>query len=83
MDAFRSMRVFTRVIELRSFSAAARDLNIGQPTVSKMIASLETDLGVKLLNRTTSRLTPTDEGMRFYTRCKVILEEYGEAVEEA
>ncbi|WP_428698905.1 LysR family transcriptional regulator [Stappia sp.] len=83
MDAFRSMRVFTRVIELRSFSAAARDLNIGQPTVSKMIASLETDLGVKLLNRTTSRLTPTDEGMRFYTRSKVILEEYGEAVEEA
>ena len=50
MDRLREMEIFVRVIEAESFSAAARDLNMGQPAVSKTIASLEDRLGVRLLN---------------------------------
>jgi DNA-binding transcriptional LysR family regulator len=56
MDRLASMETFVRVVETGSFSGAARDLNIGQPTVSKTIAQLETRLGVKLLTRSTCRL---------------------------
>jgi len=82
MDTLESMRMFTRVIELGSFSAAARERNVGQPTISKVVAALEANLGVRLLERTTTRLTPTEEGKRFYARSKLVLDEYTEAVAE-
>jgi len=82
MDTLESMRMFIRVIELGSFSAAARERNVGQPTMSKVIAALEESLGVRLLERSTTRLTPTEEGRRFYARSKIVLEEYTEAVAE-
>lgn len=82
MDTLESMRMFTRVIELGSFSAAARERNVGQPTISKVVAALEANLGVRLLERTTTRLTPTEEGRRFYARSKLVIEEYAEAVAE-
>jgi DNA-binding transcriptional LysR family regulator len=82
MDTLESLRMFTRVIELGSFSAAARERNVGQPTISKAVAALEKNLGVRLLERTTTRLTPTEEGRRFYARSKAVLEEYTEAVAE-
>jgi DNA-binding transcriptional LysR family regulator len=75
--------MFTRVIELGSFSAAAREERVSQPTISKAIAALERNLGVRLLDRTTTRLTPTEEGTRFYARSKGVIEEYAEAVAEA
>lgn len=74
------MRLFARAVELGSFSSVAREENISQPTMSKVIAALEKDLGVRLLERTTTSLTPTDEGKRFYERCKRVIEEYADAV---
>ena len=83
LDSLQSMRMFIRVVELGSFSAAAREENISQPTMSKVIAALERHLGVRLLERTTTSLTPTEEGRRFYARSKGLIEEYVEAVAEA
>ncbi|MFP4592509.1 LysR family transcriptional regulator [Ralstonia sp.] len=80
MDSLQSMRLFARAVELGSFSSVAREENISQPTMSKVIAALEKDLGVRLLERTTTSLTPTDEGTRFYERCKRVIEEYADAV---
>jgi DNA-binding transcriptional LysR family regulator len=74
------MRLFTRTIELGSFSAVARAEQITQPTVSKIIAALEKNLGVRLVERTTTSLTPTEEGRRFYQRCRQLIEEYVDAV---
>ena len=69
------MEVFVRVIEAGSFSAAARDLNMGQPTVSKTIAGLEDRLGVGLLTRSTRKLSPTQAGTAFYERARRALGE--------
>ena len=77
------MRLFTRAVELGSFSAVAREENISQPTVSKMIAALERHLQVRLLERTTTSLTLTEEGKRFYERSKRMIEEYIDAVADA
>ena len=77
------MRLFTRAVELGSFSAVAREENISQPTVSKMIAALERHLQVRLLERTTTSLTLTEEGKRFYERSKRMIEEYADAVADA
>lgn len=74
------MKLFSRAVELGSLSAVAREQRIGQPTMSKAIAAMEKELGVRLLQRTTKRVAPTDEGRRFYDRCKRLLEDYDEAV---
>lgn len=74
------MRLYVRAVELGSFSAVAREAKIGQPTVSKVISAMENDLGVRLLERTTTSLAPTDEGRRFYERSKQVLEEYADAI---
>ncbi|RKP52217.1 LysR family transcriptional regulator [Trinickia fusca] len=83
MDSLDSLRLFTRVLELGSFSAVAREEGIGQPAVSKAIAALERSLGVRLLERTTTHMTPTEEGKQFYDRGKRVIEAYAEAVAEA
>lgn len=75
MDRLTSMTVFARVLELRSFSGAARDLGISQATVSKHVQTLEEWLGRQLLNRTTRRVEPTQDGAAFYARCQRINEE--------
>lgn len=82
MDAFRSLRIFVRVVDLGSLSAAAREAGVGQPTVSKVVAGLEQTFGVKLLERSTTSLTPTEEGRRLYTRSRTILDEYAETLAE-
>lgn len=79
MDRFQAMATFARVIDTGSFSAAARQLNVGQPAVSKTIAQLEDRLGVRLLTRTTHGLSPTEAGQRFYERARRALEEADEA----
>src|SRR5436853_6870028 len=58
MDRLAAMETFVRVIEAGSFSSAAKQLRVGQPAVSKTIAQLEDRLGVRLLLRSTHRLTP-------------------------
>lgn len=73
------MEMFVRVIEAGSFSAAARDLNMGQPAVSKTIASLEYRLGVRLLTRSTRKLSPTEAGTAFYERALRAIGEANEA----
>ncbi len=83
MDAIERMRSFIRVVELGSFSAAARAENVTQPTISKTVAALENHLKVRLLERTTARLKVTEEGVRFYTRSKGLVADYDEAVAEA
>lgn len=79
MDRLGAMAVFTRVVERGSFSAAAKDLGLGQPAISKAIAALEANLGVRLLVRTTRGLTPTDAGLAYAERARRILDEADEA----
>jgi DNA-binding transcriptional LysR family regulator len=79
LDRLHAMELFVRVVETGSFSAAARDLRMGQPAVSKTIASLETRLGVRLLARTSRRLSPTEAGEAFYERARRTLAEADEA----
>ena len=81
IDLIRTMRSFVRVYETRSFSAAARDLGLGQPSVSKAVAQLERELGLRLLLRSTRGLTPTDAGERFYEHSLRTLREADRALE--
>lgn len=73
MDLFDAMQVFVRVVERGSFSAVARELNLGQPAVSKQIRALEQHLGGALFARSTRHLALTDQGQRFYAESKDIL----------
>ncbi|MEC4594573.1 LysR substrate-binding domain-containing protein [Nitrospirillum amazonense] len=79
MDRYQAMAAFVRVVETGSFSAAARQLNVGQPAVSKTVAQLEDRLQVNLLIRSTHGLSPTEAGQRFYERAKVAIREADEA----
>ncbi|GHD00171.1 LysR family transcriptional regulator [Novosphingobium pokkalii] len=79
MDRYQAMSTLVRVVETGSFSAAARQLNVGQPAVSKTIAQLEARLQVSLLIRSTHGLTPTEAGQRFYERAKAAIQEADEA----
>jgi len=79
MDRLHAMEIFVRVVETGSFSAAARDLRIGQPAVSKMVAVLEDRLQVRLLVRSTRQLRPTEAGQAFYERARRTLAEADEA----
>jgi DNA-binding transcriptional LysR family regulator len=80
MDRHLAMETFVRVVDTGSFSDAARQMQIGQPAVSKAVAQLEDWLGVRLLLRSTRSLTPTEAGQNFYVRAKRALEEAEEAV---
>jgi len=73
------MRCFIRTAETGSFSAAGRDLGLGQPNVSRHVASLEAYLQTRLLHRSTRKLSLTPEGERYYRDARRILE----AVEES
>jgi len=73
------MRVFTRILELKSFSAAARDLGLPASTVTDAIRQLERRLGVRLLERTTRHVAATLDGETYYRRCQEILSEIEEA----
>ena len=73
-DRLAAMEMFVRVVDARSFSAAATQLGIGQPAVSKTVAQLEKRLGVRLLVRTTRSLNLTDAGQRFYDNAKAAID---------
>ena len=79
MDRSMEMAVFAKVVEEGSFSSAARALKLTPSAVSKQIARLEDRLGVRLLNRTTRRLSATEEGAAFYQRSARILADIDEA----
>jgi DNA-binding transcriptional LysR family regulator len=76
------MEAFVRSVELGSFSAAARELKLTPSAISKLVTRLERTLKVRLLGRTTRRITPTPEGELFVARCRRILAEMEDAESE-
>src|SRR6202171_3480774 len=79
MDRFDAMRVFTRVVERRSFSAAADDLGLARSTVTDAVKSLEARLGVRLLERTTRQVSPTLDGEAHHRRCLSLIADLEDA----
>ena len=77
------MEVFTRVVDLGGFSAAARAFRMTPSAVSKLVARLEARLGVRLINRSTRKLQLTPEGTAYYDRAVRILDEIETAEREA
>ncbi|OMQ42843.1 LysR family transcriptional regulator [Ensifer sp. 1H6] len=77
------MRTFVRVAERGSLSAVARELELGQSTVTRHLRELEEALGVPLISRTTRRVTMTDEGSRYYAKSVQILRLVEQAGDEA
>lgn len=75
MDKFLEMKTFAAVVDSGSFVQAADALNISKPAVSRHVSELEHRLGVRLLQRTTRKLSLTEEGRTFYARCKSLLAE--------
>lgn len=73
MDRLQAMHVFVRVAELGSFSAVAHQLGVARSVVTRQIAALEAHLGVKLMVRSTRRLTLTSAGAAYLEKCRVIL----------
>nr|WP_155065884.1 LysR family transcriptional regulator [Paracoccus limosus] len=73
------MRVFVRVIELGSITAGGRDLRMSPAVASNRIKDLETRFGVRLLNRTTRKLVPTEVGRAFYDSARRVIETVDEA----
>jgi DNA-binding transcriptional LysR family regulator len=82
-DQLQELSVFVRAAETGSFSKTAREFSLSQPSVSRMVASLEARLGVKLLLRTTRRVTPTDAGAVFLERTRHVLGDLEEAAHAA
>lgn len=73
MDKFEAMRVFCSVIEAGGFAPAADRMGLSTSAVSRHVAQLEAHLNVRLLNRTTRRMSPTDEGFAYFERCTQLL----------
>ncbi len=82
MDRFQEMTVFTAVVEAGSFVGAADALGISKAVASRLVAELEARLGVRLLHRTTRKLSLTEEGRTFHARCKAVLADVEEAEAE-
>ncbi|KDP89061.1 LysR family transcriptional regulator [Cupriavidus basilensis] len=79
MDRLVSMQAFTRVVDVGSFARAAESLDLPKATLTRLIQNLETHLGVKLLHRTTRRISVTTDGAAYYERCVRILADVEEA----
>lgn len=74
MPYLESLRVFVRVVELGSITAGGRDLRLTPAVASNRIKELETRLSVRLFNRTTRKLSPTDAGISFYDHARLVIE---------
>lgn len=79
MDRFETMRLFVRIVERRSFTLAATDLDLPRSTATQAIKRLETRLGVRLLQRTTRQVSPTLDGEAYHRRCMAILADVEDA----
>ncbi|VVQ18539.1 HTH-type transcriptional regulator PgrR [Pseudomonas fluorescens] len=77
-DRLEAMRAFCRIVEVGSFTRAADSLNVAKTTISGQIQGLESLLSVKLLHRTTRRVTPTTDGAAYYQRARAVLEDVDE-----
>src|ERR1700722_15430303 len=78
-DKLLALRLFVRVARAGSFSAAARELDLSQPSVSRIIAALEEEVGAALVTRTTRAVTLTDVGNDYLTRVEAIMASLEEA----
>ena len=83
MDKLLWMQCLVRAVETGSFSAVARELGIGQPNVSRHIASLEKSLDTRLLHRSTRQLVATPEGQRYYAQARQALDLIAQADADA
>jgi len=81
MDKLAAMQTFTAIVEHGSLTAAANSLGKAGPTIVRSLALLEEELGVRLLNRTTRRMSLTEEGRVYLERCRQILSDVDEAEE--
>ena len=79
MDKFAAIHAFVQVVEASGFAAAAREMGMSRSAVNKLVISLETELGVRLLQRSTRQVAPTATGTAFYERCLGILADLQEA----
>ncbi|MFT7409529.1 MAG: LysR family transcriptional regulator for bpeEF and oprC [Oleispira sp.] len=79
MSRTDALQTFTTVVRTRNFTAAADSLGVTPSAISKQISGLEERLGVRLLNRTTRSVSPTEAGQLFYQHCENILESIAEA----
>jgi DNA-binding transcriptional LysR family regulator len=78
MDKLEAMNVLAKVVASGNFAEAARRLGVTRSAISKAINQLEQELGVRLLDRTTRRVTPTEAGLAYYERCLAILAQIAE-----
>jgi DNA-binding transcriptional LysR family regulator len=78
MDRFQEMRILVRIVERRSFTLAAEDLQLPRATVTNAIKRLETRLATRLLERTTRVVAPTLDGQAYYERCLRLLADLAE-----
>ncbi|HEY8605900.1 MAG TPA: LysR family transcriptional regulator [Noviherbaspirillum sp.] len=81
MDKLHAMEVFVQVVDAGGFTRAADNMKLPKATVSTLISGLEASLAVKLLNRTTRRISLTADGAAYYERCLAILSDVREAEE--
>jgi DNA-binding transcriptional LysR family regulator len=79
VDRIEAMRVFTRLVERRSFTLAAQDLGLPRSTVTDAIKQIEARLGVRLVQRTTRHVSPTLDGEAYYRRCIAIIADLEDA----
>ncbi|MFD2174830.1 LysR family transcriptional regulator [Rhodobacter lacus] len=82
-DVFRTMQVFTKVVELKSFAQAADTLGMSRGMASRHVAALEDSLGVRLINRTTRKFSVTEAGTAYYNQAINILALVAEAEQTA
>ncbi len=82
MDKYQEMRVFVAVVDASSFVNAGEALGLSRQAVSRHVADLESRLGVRLMRRTTRKLSLTDEGHLFYARCTALLAQIDDAESE-
>ena len=82
MDHISRVGIFLEVVKHESFAGAARALGLTGPAISKQVQSLENQLGVKLLSRTTRQVALTEEGAIYYDKARKALEDLNEAEQQ-
>ena len=76
MDKLNCMKAFCHVVNTGSFSAGAKSLGVSKVLISRYVAKLEEDLGIRLLQRTTRKMSLTDEGQEYFIRCQAIIDDF-------
>ena len=79
MDRISGVELYLRIVETGSFSKAASEMGVTQPTATKAVAAMEKRLGTRLLHRSTRGVTPTEVGALYYDKCKLIARAIDEA----